>query len=37
MQMYFRSKPHVPVAVRRQKTERTLAKLQNGRMTAKKI
>jgi uncharacterized Zn finger protein len=28
MQMYFRSKPYVPVAARRQKTERTLAKLQ---------
>jgi uncharacterized Zn finger protein len=26
--MYFRSKPYVPVAARRQKTERTLAKLQ---------
>jgi uncharacterized Zn finger protein len=28
MQMYFRSKPYVSVAARRQKTERTLAKLQ---------
>jgi uncharacterized Zn finger protein len=28
MQMYFRSKPYIPVAARRQKTERTLAKLQ---------